>query len=889
MRGAETVRLPSDRPPGWLLVVALFPVAILLYYVLPGGAVHDVGYDAFGVAATILIARRALRAPAERPAWLLLLIALSAWTLGDVLWSIEHMLDPAKDTFEVADLLYVAGYVPLGLAVLRRSRRQLRLATLVDTSILTAAAAIGMWLILVSPQLGVAAADHRDVAAAGAYALGDLFLVAVAIRVVLGSDRVPAPYVAVLAGLLAVLVSDTLFVPIADAYRPGTLLDIGWIAGYSLFAIAAVLPADLRLPLTARWPSAGARASATPGRSAPAAGDRRRTIPLVLLLAAVLFGPVMLGILAVGHAPIRDIVVVTALTAVLITLTVARLQETIRQLRSANAVAVAEAEARQLAESGLRDERQRLRLLLDQLPAVVFALDPDLRIISMRGHDLPPEEELIGVPIRTFLEALDPAWVGNGTERRALDGESVRMEVTWAGRVFEVALEPFRAADGEALGIVGIGIDVTTARQLEAQLERARRMEALGLLAGGIAHDFNNLLTAISGYGELVRDSLPVDDPARADADTIVKVSDRAAQLTQQLLAYSRSQVLRPEIVCPNTIVERIVPLLRRIIAADIEVVAETAADPWPISVDPGQLDQIILNLAVNARDAMPGSGTLTISAANVEIDEVWPGAWDGFDAKPGRFVRVRVSDTGVGMTADTKARIFEPFFTTKAVGHGTGLGLAMVYGVVRQSGGFVRVESTPGAGSTFDVFLPVAEAAASTGDALPVRASPEASTAATILVAEDEPTIARLVEAILGRGGYRAIVCGSGYEALRWLAGRAADAPADGPAGSRRGGQAAPSDPTAVACLVTDVLMPGMKGPELAARAREVHPGLPVAFISGYAGLDALPALDERTMFLPKPFTASDLLAMVERLTRPAQSPVSTPVAAALEAWSAP
>lgn len=872
MRRAHSVRLPSDRLPGWLLVVALFPAAVLLYYVLPGSDVRDLGYDAFGVVATIAIALRALRAPAERPAWLLLLLALGAWTVGDVLWSIERIGDPTREIAEVADLLYLVGYVPLGFAVLRRSRRHLRVATLLDTSILTAAAAIVMWLVLVSPRLGVAVADQADVAAAGAYALADLFLVAVAIRTVLATDRMPAPYVAVLAGLVAVLVSDTLVVPIADAYTPGTLLDIGWIAGYSLFAIAAILPADLRLPWTARALSGSARAASAASGQAVADLDRRRTIPLVLLLAAVLVGPITLLFLAVGHAPFRDIVVVTALTAALITLTVARLQETIRQLRSANAVAVAEAEARRLAESGLRDERQRLRLLLDQLPAIVFAADRDLRITSIRGQGLPPEEELIGVPTQTFLEAFDVAWVSTGIEQRALAGESVRTEATWAGRAFEVAIEPFRALDGEVLGIVGIAIDVTTARQLEAQLERARRMEALGLLAGGIAHDFNNVLTAISGYSELVRESLPPDHPSRTDADAVVTASERAAQLTQQLLAYSRSQVLRPEIVEPNATIERIVPLLRRIIAGDIDVRADTTAEAWSIRVDPGQLDQIILNLAVNGRDAMPGGGTLTISADNVEVDEVWPGAWDGFDARPGRFVRVRVSDTGVGMTADTKARIFEPFFTTKSAGHGTGLGLAMVYGVVRQSGGFIRVESTPGAGSTFDVFLPVAEVADTAGEAGPSRTEPEAGEGATILVAEDEPTIARLIEAILARAGYRAIVCESGDGALRQLTGRLGEVPAMVP-GIDPGATPGRSSRD-IACLVTDVLMPGMKGPELAAQARLIRPDLPVAFISGYAGIDALPSLDERTVFLPKPFTASDLLAVVERLRRVSDTP---------------
>jgi two-component system, cell cycle sensor histidine kinase and response regulator CckA len=382
----------------------------------------------------------------------------------------------------------------------------------------------------------------------------------------------------------------------------------------------------------------------------------------------------------------------------------------------------------------------------------------------------------------------------------------------------------------------------------DAALRQTQRLEAVGRLAGGVAHDFNNMLTAITGYGEMVRGALPVGDPLRLDVDEILKAADRAAGLTRQLLAFSRQQVLQPRLVDLNHIVVDMEKLVRRLIGEDINFETSLASDLGWARADPGQIEQVLLNLCVNARDAMPEGGTLTIETANVELEGTSNNGdngdnGDGEGAVHGEFIMLAVSDNGTGMDSETRARIFEPFFTTKA-DKGTGLGLATVYGIVKQSGGDVWVYSEPKQGTTLKVFLPRVR---DIPDATPREerdSRPAASGTETVLVAEDEDSVRNLTQRVLERAGYSVLLARNGVEALE--------------ISERHQG---PID-----LLVTDMVMPSMNGRQLYERLVAVRPDLRVVYLSGYTDSTVLRSglLDDTAKFLQKPFTGSALARRV-------------------------
>jgi hypothetical protein len=389
------------------------------------------------------------------------------------------------------------------------------------------------------------------------------------------------------------------------------------------------------------------------------------------------------------------------------------------------------------------------------------------------------------------------------------------------------------------------------AERYQRRLEQSQRLESLGQLVGGVAHDFNNILNIITGYASLLAEQLADPDPADPDErdsaltyiGQVQDAAQRAVSLTRQLLAFARRDVTRPQVLDLNAVIGGVEHMLRRTLGEQVELVTAPAPDLWPVLADPGQLGQVLVNLAVNASDAMPGGGKLTIDTASITVDDAYASARPGL--APGRYARIRVSDTGTGMDADTAARVFEPFYTTKPAGKGTGLGLAAVHGIITGAGGHAALYSEPGLGTTITLLLPATGHAPGTGTA-PAPQAPAAAggSGETILVAEDEDALAALVHRILTRNGYRVDAATTPRDALA----RASDLDRH------------------IDLLLTDAVMPGMLGNEVAARVQALRPGLPVLYMSGYAQpvLDTHGALDPHIDLLEKPFSETTLLTRI-------------------------
>ncbi|MBN9520301.1 PAS domain S-box protein, partial [bacterium] len=496
--------------------------------------------------------------------------------------------------------------------------------------------------------------------------------------------------------------------------------------------------------------------------------------------------------------------------------------------------------ARKQQEEELREITQTIQALVHAAPVAIHTTDLEgkVRLWNPAAERLFgwSAAELLGRPLPPLADA--PA----GTDTTLPPGGSIQGMPTKCrkkdGGLIDVSLSTaaLRGASGEVFGSLGIGMDLTEQRSLEHQLRQAQKMEAVGQLAGGVAHDFNNLLTVITGYCGIVRDGFGDRHPAAEHLDEIQRAGERAAGLTRQLLAFSRKQLLQARVLDLNDALTDVQRMLARLIGEDIHLFTSLAPDLGRVKVDPGQIEQVLVNLAVNARDAMPTGGRLTI-----ETSEVWVG--DGghpasADLPPGRYARLAVTDTGCGMDARTLARVFEPFFTTKEVGKGTGLGLATVYGIVKQSDGHVRATSAVGRGATFEIFLPVV---ADAPPAEPAARPPAPGGHETVLLAEDEDAVRALARHVLQSKGYTVLEATDGEDAIRVME-RAA---------------------TPVDVLLTDVVMPRLGGRALAEAVSSRHPNVGVLYISGYTDDAVLRngVMRSESTLLQKPFCPDDLL----------------------------
>jgi PAS domain S-box-containing protein len=419
------------------------------------------------------------------------------------------------------------------------------------------------------------------------------------------------------------------------------------------------------------------------------------------------------------------------------------------------------------------------------------------------------------------------------------------------GRLIEVsmAMSPVKDAGEQIIGVAAITRDISERKLLEKQLRQSQKMEALGQLSGGITHDFNNLLTVITGYCELLELELPLNTTPRKNCEQIKKAGERAASLTRQLLAFSRQQVLEPRILNLNSVILDVEKMLSRVIGEDIELATLLDPNLGFIKADKGQIEQVLMNLVVNARDAMPRGGQLTITTSNVNVDEVF--ARYHPPQQPGEYVRLSVRDTGIGMNAETQARIFEPFFTTKDVGRGTGLGLSTVYGVIRQSEGYVWVQSEPELGTNFEIYLPLVRDSISEEKHSVGSPSPSGGTQ-TVLLVEDEEALRELTCDLLAGSGYKVLDAASPEEAIETA--------------TRHSGP--------IHLLLTDVVMPGMNGPSLAQKLAAIRPDMKVVYMSGYTGFRHGQGPGADAILLPKPFNRETLLRKLhEALTLNRQS----------------
>jgi PAS domain S-box-containing protein len=500
--------------------------------------------------------------------------------------------------------------------------------------------------------------------------------------------------------------------------------------------------------------------------------------------------------------------------------------------------------------------RRRNELLLECAGEGIYGLDLEGRVtfINPKGASIVGYEvaELIGAPMHARCHhTREDGGPFPGEEcpiHAAMRDGAVRAvddDVMWTKDGVAVPVEyvstPIRDEGGGVTGAVVVFRDITERRRLERMIQQSQKLEAVGRLAGGVAHDFNNMLGVITGYGELMRRQLDADHPARPRLEHILKAAQRAAGLTRQLLAFSRKQVVQPRLLDLNAVVGDLDKMLHRVIGEDVELELRAGEGLGAVKADPTQLEQVIVNLVVNARDAMPKGGHLTIETANADLDEAYAAAHP--PAQAGRFVMLAVSDTGVGMDEETQRRIFEPFFTTKPPGEGTGLGLATVYGIVKQSDGYIWVYSEPGRGTTFKVYLPrVDEEPESLAPSVPAATLPRGNE--TVLVVEDLESLREVIREALQEQGYTLLLASHGEDALA-LARRH-----DGP----------------INLMLTDLVMPKLGGVDLARQIASLRPEMRVVYMSGYTdgAISRQGALPPGTVLLEKPFTADRLARAV-------------------------
>ena len=509
---------------------------------------------------------------------------------------------------------------------------------------------------------------------------------------------------------------------------------------------------------------------------------------------------------------------------------------------------------RKRADRALRESEERYRDLFDNASDLVCMTAPDGSLLYV-NHAWQQGTGYVEAEIGRMqvLDLVHPDSRAHYTQvlERVLKGERLdHVELVFVPKTgAPITVEGNLSCtfkDGQPSVVRGIYRDVTERKRVEEQLRRAERMQAAGKLAGGVAHEVNNMMTGVIGFSEFLLRSLEDGDPRRSDVEEVIKAGTRAADVTRQLLAFTRQQFLQPEVLEVNAVVNDMVKMLRRSLGEDHVLELQLSPDAGLLRADRGQLEQVLINLVLNARDAIPRHGRVSIQTAPAVWDEVYAQRHGGVDLPLGSYVMLAVSDTGSGMDPEVQARIFEPFFTTKAIGQGTGLGLSTVYGIVKQSGGYVWVYSEPGEGSVFKIYLPAAQPEQSGQSTREVREAPTGGSE-TILVIEDEDVVRHLASRGLTDQGYSVVQARNGVQALKYIE----------------------QHPGTIDLVISDVVMPEMGGRELGESLARVEPGLPVLFMSGYTGEDVVQRglLDPGAPFQQKPFTPAGLATKVRAM----------------------
>jgi PAS domain S-box-containing protein len=828
----DAARPMRHDPIAWL--IALLGVAILAYGAWWAGGLGGSSLTRFtGVASApsgilvmvvVIRLRRAGRLDARtRRAWSFVALALASYGFGALIHFASGAVMALDSIAWVVPAFEIGAYPLAGLALSmlpRPARTGYDTALFsLDVAIVAWSTAMLLWHFLLYPATRDAGGDVLAAFNAAIYPVADLAFIfaigALMLRGIMASSQVALAAVA--GALLFVFVGDTIsgLESLKGLYTPGGMSGLCYSIAW--FGLAVAVYIQWRMKDEVR----PIRGLAGYARSFP-------WLPYVAVAVAFVAPAVRdwndMDMLR-QHLPA---------TGFLIALVGARLGVTARQNASLAAA-----------------ERERLAAAVEQAAEAMVMTGRDGNVTYVNpaftritGHSA---IEMIGRNPSFLREDADPArlaemnaalargesWEGRLVERRR-DGSAVELDL---------AVAPLRDPAGAVVGSVEVARDISRERVLEAQLAQSQRMEAVGRLAGGIAHDFNNILTAISGFSELAAAEVSRDGPVAADLDEILKASDRAAALTRALLAFSRQQVMQPRAVDLNEILAGLSPMLTVLTGEDVHLQVRPEPRLWTALTDRAQFEQVILNLAMNARDAMPAGGKLVIATANASLDADYARSHVG--ATPGEHVALTVSDTGVGMTPEVREHAFEPFFTTKARGKGTGLGLSTVIGVVQQSGGSLDVQSTPGEGTVFTIYLP-----RTAGAAQPEEARPSGQTTfgghETILVAEDEEAVRVFVERVLRRAGYRVLAAANGQEAL-----------------------AVAKTLPRLDLLFTDMVMPGMGGLELAEMLAAEHPGVPVLYASGYSNAALALGMGGagQAPYLAKPFSADRLLTRVREV----------------------
>ncbi|MGH2755673.1 MAG: ATP-binding protein [Actinomycetota bacterium] len=502
-------------------------------------------------------------------------------------------------------------------------------------------------------------------------------------------------------------------------------------------------------------------------------------------------------------------------------------------------------EEQEKSAEALHKSEETFRLLFQSNPLPMWVYDREsLAFLAVNNAAIEKygysRDEFLGMTIKDIRPIEEvPALLNNlEADRSGYQDSGAWRHLTKDGRYLTVDITSHLISFEDRTSVLVVAQDVTDRKVLEESLRQSQKMEAVGQLAGGIAHDFNNLLSVVINYARLVEEELEADDPKRADVETILDAGDRGARLTRQLLTFSRKEVVQPQVSNLNDIVAGMEQLLQRTIRENITLTTHLAGDPWRVNVDWGQMEQILMNLAVNAKDAMPKGGSLLLETVNVRVDAAFARLHPGLD--PGDYCCLSISDTGEGIPKELQKRIFEPFFTTKPKGEGSGLGLATVYGIVTQSGGHLSVYSEVDVGTTFKVYFPRFDAERPEDELQSESAAPSLGAGERVLVVEDEKAVRDLVVRLLSRNGYAVMDACSAAEAIELMKG---------------------VTPGHVDLLLTDVIMPGMAGRELAERL-----GLPTLFMSGYTDeiISQNGVLDGSEMLLQKPFSETDLIQAV-------------------------